>query len=130
MTRELPHGESGKGGQLIWSYASLAIAVALGVVGQISLKAGVLRLPSLAFSVPLLFNPLLLAGLLAYFFAALFYIYAIRQVPLSVAFPSVSISYVVVAFFAHWIWGESFGRTQILAMALISAGVYILGREA
>ena len=37
---------------------------------------------------------------------------------------------VVVALFAHWIWGEAFGRTQILALVLIGAGVYLLGREA
>jgi len=115
---------------LIWAYTSLLIAVALGVLGQISLKAGVIRSPSLEFSTHLLLNPFLLAGLAAYFLAALFYINAIRHVPLSVAFPSVSISYVVVALLAHWIWGEAFGRNQILALVLIGAGIYILGREA
>jgi len=119
-----------KSNQLIWYYVSLSIAIALGVVGQIVLKVGVIRSPSLAFSVPLLLNPIVLAGLAAYFFAALFYINAIRQIPLSVAFPSVSIGYVVVALLAHWIWGEAFGRTQILALVLIGTGVYILGREA
>ena len=115
---------------MIWSYASLSIGIALGVVGQISLKAGVLRSTSLAFGLPLLVNPFVLAGLAAYFLAALFYINAIRQVPISVAFPSVSISYVVVSLLAHWIWGEAFGRTQILALVLIGFGLYILGREA
>ena len=66
----------------------------------------------------------------AYFVAALFYMYAIKQIPLSVAFPSVSVSYVVVAFLAHWIWGEPFARVQLLALALISGGIYLLGREA
>jgi drug/metabolite transporter (DMT)-like permease len=99
-------------------------------VGQLGLKEGVIRSPSLAFSVPLLLNPFVLAGLAAYFLAALFYINAIRQVPLSIAFPSVSVSYVVVSLFAHWIWGEAFGRSQIFALVLISAGIYILGREA
>ena len=100
------------------------------MVGQLSIKEGVVRSPSLASSVYVLLNPFGLAALASYFVAALFYIYAIKQIPLSVAFPSVSISYIVVAFFAHWVWGESFGRTQILALALISVGVYIMGREA
>jgi len=100
------------------------------VVGQISLKAGVTQGSSLTFSASLLVNPFILAGLAAYCLAAPFYINAIRQVPLTVAFPSVSISYLVVALFAHWIWGEPFGRSQILALVLISAGIYILGRDA
>ena len=128
--RKAPRRGHRKSHQLIWSYGSLSIAIALGVVGQMVLKAGVLRSPSLPFSVPLLVNPLVLAGLAAYFIAALFYINAIRQIPLSVAFPSVSIGYVVVALLAHWVWGEAFGRTQILALVLIGTGVFLLGREA
>jgi len=100
------------------------------VVGQLSLKEGVTRSPALTFSFSVLFNPFILAALTAYFIGALFYIYAIKYIPLSVAFPSISLSYVVVAFLAHWIWGESFGRTQILALALICCGTSMLGREA
>ena len=115
---------------MIWSYVSLAVGILLVVVGQLSLKEGVIRSPSLASGFSVLFNPFVLAALSAYFVAALFYIFAIKQIPLSVAFPSVSLSYVVVAFFAHWIWGEPFARAQFLALVLISGGIFILGHEA
>ena len=115
---------------MIWSYVSLAVGILLVVVGQLSLKEGVLRSPPLTSSFSVLFNPFVLSAMTAYFVAALFYMYAIKQIPLSVAFPSVSLSYVVVAFFAHWIWGEPFARAHFLALALISGGIFILGREA
>ena len=51
---------------MIWSYASLTVAIAIGVVAQISLKAGVTRSPSLASIGSLIFDPYVLAGLAAY----------------------------------------------------------------
>jgi undecaprenyl phosphate-alpha-L-ara4N flippase subunit ArnE len=114
---------------MIWPYVSLAVGIALAAGGQISLKEGVLRSPSLGVNISVLFNPFVLAGLLAYLAGALFYIHAIKQIPLSVAFPAVSVSYIVVAIFAHWIWGEPFGAAHFIALALIGAGVYILSRQ-
>ena len=106
------------------------MGILLVAVGQLSLKEGVLRSPSLSSGLSVLFNPFVLAAMSAYFVAALFYIAAIKQIPLSIAFPSVSVSYILVAFLAHWIWGEPFGRAQFLALGLIGGGVYILSREA
>lgn len=114
---------------MFWSYVSLGIGIVIVVAGQLSLKEGVSRSPSLSSSISVMFNPFVLAALASYLIGALFYIQAIKQIPLSVAFPSVSISYVVVAIFAHWFWGESLGRSQFIALALIGAGIYILGRE-
>ena len=110
------------------SYVSLVVAIALGVVGQITLKEGALRTPSFNSVSSLATNYFLIGGLVAYAVAAMFYIYAIRNVPISVAFPSVSISYFVVALFAHYIWDEPFGLWQILALILIGSGIYVLGR--
>ena len=115
---------------MVWSYFSLTMAIALGVAGQVSLKEGASRSIDESAVLTLLSNMYVFLGLAAYFVAALFYLYAIRQIPLSVAFPSSAISYVVVSFFAHLIWGESFGRVQLLALVLICGGVYLMGREA
>jgi small multidrug resistance pump len=109
--------------QLTWSYVSLALAVAIGAVAQISLKEGATRSGPLQ---AMIIEPYVVGGLVAYGFAALFYIIAIRHIPLSVAFPSVSSSYIVVAIMAHLIWGEPFGRAQIAALVLIGSGIYLL----
>lgn len=106
-------------------YLALAISIAIGVGGQISLKAGTTQ--NLG-GKGVLFQPYILAGLLFYFIAALFYIYSLKKIPVSIAFPSVSISYVAVAFLAHLLWGEPFGLRQLFALLLISLGIYLLSR--
>ncbi len=108
------------------SVTALVASILLGVFGQISLKAGAVRASNLG-SVYL--HKFTLLGLVFYFLAALFYIFALKKIPLSIAFPSVSISYVAVAFLAHLIWGEPFGFRQILALLLIGLGIYLLSRS-
>ncbi len=109
--------------QVIWFYFSLALAIIIGAGAQLSLKAGATRSGELQ---TMILDPYVMGGLVAYGFAALFYVIAIRQIPLSVAFPSVSSSYIAVAFLSHLIWGEPFGRAQIAALLLISTGIYVL----
>jgi small multidrug resistance pump len=106
------------------SYLSLVVSIVIGVAGQISLKASSVQRatdPDKVF-----FNGYVLAGLLAYGIAFIFYVQALKKIPVSVAFPSVSISYVAVAFLAHLIWGEPFGYRQIIALLCIGAGILIL----
>lgn len=110
------------------SYLSLAIGITIGIGAQLSLKAGALRVSESSSIFSSLLSPYVLIGLFAYFIAALFYINAIKQIPLTMAFPSISISYVVVALLSHSIWGESFGLWHILALLLIGSGLVILAR--
>ena len=52
-------------------------------------------------------------GLALYGSAAFLYIFALRKIPVSVAFPSVSLSYAIVAVLGHFLFGEPFGIKQI-----------------
>jgi small multidrug resistance pump len=104
----------------------LMITIVLAVVGQLSLKAGAGRGGGI-------FEQLLhtqtIAALAAYFFSAICYMYALREIPVSIAFPSVSISTVViVAIAAHLFWKEPFGVQQLVAVALIGVGIFLLFR--
>ena len=91
---------------------ALAISIILGVMGQLGLKAGVLENVDNEKFLP---HPYIIGGLIFYAISAGFYIYALRKIPVSVAFPSVSLSYVAVAYLASVIWGEAFGWPQIVA---------------
>ena len=102
---------------------ALGISIGLGVLGQLSLKAGALQDAGKGNWVP---HPYIIGGLLLYFVSAAFYIYALRKIPVSVAFPSVSISYVVVAYLASVIWKEAFGWPQLVGLFAIGFGVYFL----
>ena len=67
-------------------------------------------------------------GLALYGSAAFLYIVALRKIPVSVAFPSVSLSYAIVAVLGHFLFGEPFGIKQIGGIALIMGGVMLINQ--
>ena len=107
----------------LWPYLALAVAILLGCGGQILLKAGTVDTADLAAQI---LRPATLIGLLLYGLAAIGYIVALRRIPLSVAFPTVALSYAVVALLGHWLWQEPFGWPQVGGLVLISAGVILI----
>ncbi|HSW70208.1 MAG TPA: EamA family transporter [Gammaproteobacteria bacterium] len=111
---------------MIIYYLCLFTAILIGVGGQIALKTGTLNVAGSS-GLPL-FQPFVILGLGCYFASALFYIFALKKIPVSVAFPSVSLSYVAVALIAHFLWNESFGSQQMIAIAFILTGVFLLVR--
>jgi small multidrug resistance pump len=104
-------------------YASLVGAILFGVAGQLALKSGAVGSPSLAAQ---FVNPLTILGLAVYALAALCYIVALKKIAVSVAFPSVAASYIVVAVSAHFLWNEPFGWPQIGGLVLIGSGILLI----
>ncbi len=107
------------------SYVALGCAIVLGVVGQLLLKAGagadslvdqLVALPSIL-------------GLAFYAAAALCYMFALREIPVSVAFPSVSLSYALVVGAAYLFRDEPLGWMNIAGVVLISAGVLLVASQ-
>jgi small multidrug resistance pump len=105
------------------SYLGLAAAILLGIAGQIALKSAALGAPSFAAQ---LFNPLTFLGLIIYGLASIAYIAALNRIPVSVAFPSVAASYVIVAVLAHILWNEPLGWAQFGGIALIAGGILLI----
>ena len=89
------------------------------------LKAGA-DAPTLVEPAPAAVDALL--GLALYGSAAFLYIFALRKIPVSVAFPSVSLSYAIVAVLGHFLFGEPFGIKQIGGIALIMGGVVLINQ--
>ena len=104
-------------------YAALVGAILLGVLGQVALKAGAERSAGM---VAQFLDPFTIGGFGVYALAAIFYIVAIKRIPISLAFPSVSLSYVAVAIIAHLLWGEPLGVPQVAGIALIAGGILLL----
>jgi multidrug transporter EmrE-like cation transporter len=71
-------------------------------------------------------RPATLVGLACYGFAAIFYTLSLRTIPVSVAYPSVSISYALVVVLAHVLWKEPLGLQQAAAILLIMSGISLL----
>ncbi len=107
-------------------YACLFTAILIGVAGQIALKTGTLNVSSSS-GIPL-FQPFIILGLGCYFISAMFYIFSLKKIPVSVALPCVSINYVAVALIAHFLWNEPFGMQHMVAIMFILTGVFLLVR--
>ena len=105
------------------SYIFLYIAILVGILGQLLLKAGALESQNIK---QLFIQPYVITGMFIYGSAAILYIISLREIPISIAFPSVSLSYIVVAILGHYFWGEAFGIQQIIATLLILVGVITL----
>ena len=104
-------------------YASLVAAILFGIAGQITLKSGAMRSATVAAQ---FFDPLTIIGFGIYVLAALLYIVALKEIPVSVAFPSVAASYAVVAVLGHLLWSEPFGWQQIGGLVLIGGGILLI----
>ena len=102
---------------------SLIASISLNILGQIGLKAGALQG---AQGESLYLNKFTLMGFGTYFVSAVLYIFALKKIPLSIAFPCVSISYIFVSLLAHYIWGEPFTPKHLAALGFIGIGIYIL----
>ena len=111
---------------MIINYSFLFIAILIGIGGQIAIKTGSLN--AVNESGFLLLQPYIILGLGCYFTSALFYMYCLKKIPVSVAFPSVSLSYVAVALIAHYLWNEPFGTQHVIALLFILFGVLLLVR--
>ena len=103
---ELP-GSNGSPGTLVGAGGFKGAPDADGIVEQF------LRLPTLA-------------GLGCYGLAAICYTLSLRAIPLSIAYPSVSASYVIVVVVSHLLWKEPLGLQQMAAVLLISGGIGLL----
>ena len=105
-------------------YVVLGIGILAGIAGQVLLKAGA-DAPTM---VEQIFRPSTLIGLAFYGSAAFMYIFALRKIPVSVAFPSVSLSYAIVAVLGYFLFNEPFGLKQIGGIALIMGGVVLINQ--
>ncbi len=100
-------------------YAALIAGIVLGVAGQIALKLGAEGSQTIALQFR---HPATIIGFAIYVVAAVLYMISLKKIPLSLANPSVSVSYVAVAIAAHFMWSEPFGLQQIGALVLIGGG--------
>ncbi|MCC7283244.1 MAG: EamA family transporter [Acetobacteraceae bacterium] len=109
-------------------WLSLLAAIAVGVAGQLLLKLGSDNVTEAGAGGMLqqLLRPTTMAGLACYGLAALFYIIALRKIPVSVALPSAALQYLVVAAMGWVAFREPFGWMQGLGLGLILVGVSLL----
>lgn len=111
--------------------------VLLNATAQLFLKAGTNALGTLAiepgsliFSIfKIVFQPSIFSGLVCYVFSVAIWIVALSKVPVSVAYPMLSIGYVVNAFAAWYLFGEIISTQKIIGISIIIVGVYFVSKS-
>lgn len=119
------------------SFSLLLAGVLLNACAQLLLKAGTNRVGAFEFSwgnvVPigaqLVANPPILAGLACYGVSVVVWILGLSRVPVSVAYPLLSLGYVVNAFAAWMLFGESLGAQKLVGIGFIVVGVFLVARS-
>lgn len=114
----------------------LFIAIAMGAVGQIAMKAGMNRvkgksggdLGPMIKAFPRVFTDLyVLGGITIYVLSTVLWLWVLSKIPLSFAYPCISISYIIIIFAGKWVFKERIDSWKIAAIVLILLGVTALG---
>ncbi len=74
-------------------------------------------------------EPHILAGLACYALSVGIWIVALSKVPVSMAYPMLSIGYVVNAIAAWYLFGEYISVQRMAGIAIIIVGVYLVARS-
>lgn len=104
----------------------LFVSIIIAVAGQFLFKTGAERLGDGFDLLAWITNVPLLAGFAAYFASALLYIITLRTIPLSVAFPTLALGYVLVVGVSVVFLHEPLSMTKGFAVCLICIGVGLL----
>lgn len=119
------------------SFSLVLLGVLLNAVAQLLLKAGTNSIGHFEFSmanalpvgVRMATQPHILAGVLCYVVSLVVWIMALSRVEVSVAYPMLSIGYVVNAAAAYFLFGEAVTLQRLLGIGVIIVGVYIVARS-
>lgn len=112
--------------------------VLLGLVGsQLCMKAGLGRSGPVTFAggeglgglFRLMREPFAWAGLALTGLAAVAWLAVLSRLDLSVAYPFLSLSYVLMLFAAHWLFHDSLGWPRLVGALLICAGLVLMARR-
>ena len=108
------------------SFAFILTGVLLNAGAQLLLKAGTNARP---LGVALAIEPHILAGLACYVVSVVVWVIALSRVPVSIAYPMLSIGYVVNAIAAYYLLGEAVTPMRLAGIAIIIAGVFLVARS-
>lgn len=116
---------------MMTAWSMLAASVLLSAAAQVAFK---LALTGSAGGVGGLLSTLLRPGILfglgLYGLSVLIWFGVLRRLPLSVAYPMVSVGFVLTAIAGVVIFGEALTATKVLGVLLIVAGVVVLAQGA
>jgi multidrug transporter EmrE-like cation transporter len=119
------------------SFGLILSGVLLNAAAQLLLKAGTNAVGRFEFSlanlVPvgmkLAFEPHIAGGVACYVVSLVVWIMGLSRVDVSIAYPMLSIGYVLNAIAAWYLFGESLTAQKLVGIAFIVTGVFLVARS-
>ena len=113
------------------------VSVILAVLGQLSMKQGMLKVGYVPFELAkfgssfsrVITTPFVLLGLFLYVISTVFWLVVLSRVELSYAYPMISIGYVLVIFLSWLLLHEHISSGRILGVLLICSGILLVARS-
>ena len=120
-----------------FTFSLLMAGVLLNAVAQLLLKAGTNRVGEFAFTLEniapvgakIATSPHIIAGIGCYVVSVVVWILALSRVPVSVAYPMLSVGYIVNAVAAWMLFGESLTAQKLVGIGFIVIGVWLVARS-
>jgi len=119
------------------SFSLIMTGVLLNAGAQLLLKAGTNAVGRFDFSlanlVPvgmkLAFEPHIVGGLACYVVSVVVWIMGLSRVEVSIAYPMLSVGYILNAVAAWYLFGESMTAQKLVGIAFIVLGVFLVARN-
>jgi len=119
------------------AFSFLFMGVLLNAAAQLLLKAGTNVLGVITLTRDnwvgqfgrMALEPHLLGGLACYGVSVIVWILGLSRVPVSIAYPMLSLGYIVNAVAAHYLFGESVTIARWLGIGFIILGVWLVARS-
>ena len=119
------------------SFSLILSGVLLNAAAQLLLKAGTNAVGHFAFSaenlipvgLKLALEPHILGGIACYVVSLVVWIMALSRVEVSIAYPMLSIGYVINALIAWHFFGESVNAMRMTGIGVIIIGVFLVARS-
>ena len=108
------------------SFSILLVGVLLNAAAQLLLKAGTNAMP---LGLRLAIEPHILGGLACYVVSVVVWVIALSRLPVSMAYPMLSIGYVVNAIAAWYLLGEAVTPMRLAGIGVIIVGVFMVARS-
>lgn len=114
---------------MVWRYIWILGCVVLISVGQILFKYAALNSGKNSGVLTLVRNPYLLLALIIYAVATLLWVWQLKYVPLSRAYPLFALAFALVPILGWLLLGERLRAVYLLGVILVVAGVILCVRN-
>ncbi len=113
----------------------LFVSISLAVAGQLLMKQGMMMFGKfpvtqlLAKMIPMIFQPYVFLGIICFGVSSIFWLVVLSRIDLSLAYPLVSIAYIVVAIFSYYVFKENVSLLRWIGIITICLGVLLISRS-